>query len=309
MVRGRLHRALIVAAAAVTFAKPRPVLACSMCRCGDPTFNALGTDVYVAGRFRLALDWERFEKESAAEEEGGRDREVENRLTAMLAYSFGERVTLVARVPWSDRTLTTAFDDGSSRVAARALSDPEFLAFVRVFSSPFEAGVGTRSWLSLSAGVKTPWGENGSRAAGVRLDEHVQPGTGSTDLLAGSSFVHLLDRSSSILASLQARLPRENGHGYRYGDVFLASVAWERKLTAILDGVIELDYRHAARDRDSGAPVANTGGGILYVTPRAIVALGRDLAVRLGVQVPVASGLYGGQTERAVVNAGLTLFF
>jgi len=37
--------------------------ACSMCRCGDPTFNALGTDVYTDGAFRVALDWERFAKQ------------------------------------------------------------------------------------------------------------------------------------------------------------------------------------------------------------------------------------------------------
>ena len=38
--------------------------ACSICRCGDPTFNALGAAVYTPGQFRLSLDWERFDKEN-----------------------------------------------------------------------------------------------------------------------------------------------------------------------------------------------------------------------------------------------------
>ena len=40
-----------------------PVQACSICRCGDPTFNALGKDGFDAHGFRVALDWERFDKD------------------------------------------------------------------------------------------------------------------------------------------------------------------------------------------------------------------------------------------------------
>ncbi|HEY7214204.1 MAG TPA: hypothetical protein VIC28_06205, partial [Thermoanaerobaculia bacterium] len=98
-----------------------PAAGCSICRCGDPTFNALGTDVYKDGAFRVFLDWERFDKEqgSAGEEmveiakhegheHGGATREsvVENRFTTSLSYSFGERVVGVARLPWSSRRLS-----------------------------------------------------------------------------------------------------------------------------------------------------------------------------------------------------------
>ena len=48
-----------------------PAQGCQICRCGDPTFNALGTDVYVAGAFRVALDWERIEKREGICSRGG----------------------------------------------------------------------------------------------------------------------------------------------------------------------------------------------------------------------------------------------
>jgi CO dehydrogenase/acetyl-CoA synthase alpha subunit len=35
---------------------PPSAAACSICRCGDPTFNALGTDIYKQGAFRVFLD-------------------------------------------------------------------------------------------------------------------------------------------------------------------------------------------------------------------------------------------------------------
>ena len=48
------------AAAIALFASalfPSIVAACSVCRCGDPTFNALGTNIFTAGQFHLALDY------------------------------------------------------------------------------------------------------------------------------------------------------------------------------------------------------------------------------------------------------------
>ena len=53
----------------------------------------------------------------------------------------------------------------------------------------------------------------------------------------------------------------------------------------------------------------NTGGSILYLTPRAVVDLGKGLVARVGVQIPTWRNLNGEQTEKAVVNAGLTYLF
>jgi hypothetical protein len=271
-----------------------------MCRCGDSTFNALGSDVFTPGRFRLAVDWERFDKESGTVE---RDEEVENRLTATASYSFGERVTVVVRLPWSARRLGTT--------STSALSDPELTGLFRIWAAPFAPGMGRRAWVSLVAGVKTPWGSNDVTEDGVRLDEHVKPGTGSTDLFGGVSAVFLIDPVSSLFASAQYRGTGTNDHGYRYGNVTLANAAYERKLSDAVDGVVELNYRHAQQDRvdDSGALEPDTGGDVLYVTPRVIVDLGRGVIARALVQIPVVRSLYGEQTEKVVVSAGLTFLF
>jgi hypothetical protein len=59
----RIFPGLAVAAGLVSLLAVAPAYGCSICRCGDPTFNALGTDVYKEGAFRISLDWERFDKE------------------------------------------------------------------------------------------------------------------------------------------------------------------------------------------------------------------------------------------------------
>jgi hypothetical protein len=317
----------LAAAFAATLLFGSPALACSICRCGDATFNALGTDVYTAGRFRLALDWDRFDKENGTSEEAatagprrafdsaitGRDEEVENRFTATLSYSFGEKVTAVARVPWSSRRLTTTdlAEGTSATVRTRDLSDPEVYGLVKLWAAPLAPGLGRRAWLSLVAGVKTPWGRNDITEDGVRVDEHAQAGTGSTDVFAGLSFVVLLDPASSIFTSAQYRRTGTNDFDYRYGNITLANLAYEHKIGTAADGVVELNYRHAQKDRVNAAGDVdpNTGGDVLYLTPRVILDIGRGLLARATVQIPVVRSLYGDQTERFVASAGFTYLF
>jgi hypothetical protein len=294
-----------------------PAAACSICRCGDPTFNALGTDVYTQGAFRVALDWERFDKEQGItegeedslkhSEPAGRESVVENRFTTAFSYTFGERVIAVARIPWSSRQLS----EGEETDSTRDLADPEVYTLVRLWSSQFAPGLGRRAWLSALGGVKTDWGKNDLRMDGERLDEHLQPGTGSTDVFGGLSGLYLLNAKSSLFASVQHRRTGANDFGYEYGDLTLANLGYERKLGKIVDAAAELNFRTAGRDRvdAAGTMDPNTGGDVLYLTPRVILDLGKGLVGRLAVQVPVYRDLNGDQEERAVANVGLTYLF
>jgi hypothetical protein len=272
--------------------------------------------MYTPGRFRLTLDWDRLDKGNGVSDPGsteivGRDAEIENRFTLGVAYSFGERLTLVGRLPLSVRRLTSTDASGEIMTKTNGLSDPDFTALFRVWASPFRPGLGQRAWVSLVAGVKTPWGKNELSENGERLDEHVQPGTGATDVYGGLSAVVQIDPQSSVFASFQYRRTGTNGHDYRYGRATTANLAYERKLGNAVDAVVEANWRHAEQDRidGDGNRDPNTGGDIVYVTPRLVLDFGGGLLGRAGVQIPVAKSLYGDQTERANVNVGLTLLF
>lgn len=296
-----------------------PAFGCSMCRCGDPTFNALGTDVYAQGNFRIALDGERFEKEQAishehhegeeeeeeGEEEVAHERQVERRYTATFSYAF-DRVNLVARIPWSDRTLTTIGESGEE--TSKGFADPELYALVRLWSSPFEGELGRRAWISAVGGVKTAWGENDIEEDGERLEEHLQSGTGSTDWFGGFSGVYLLNGQSALFGSVQYRKMGTNDFGYRYGDVRLFNFGYEHKLGKRFDASLEANYRDADQDRidaEEGFD-PNTGGSVLYLSPRLSADFGHGLVGRLSFQIPVADDLDGDQTEKTVANLGLT---
>jgi hypothetical protein len=311
--------AAAVAIAGLILMSATPASACSMCRCGDPTFNALGTDVYKDGAFRIALDWERFSKEAGILPAEGaaafkstttdlaHESVVENRFTTALSYTFYDRVVAVARVPFTSRDMTAP--DG--RTSQDGLSDPELYALVRLWSSSFAPGMGRRAWLSVLGGVKTAWGQNDDAQQGVRLDEHLQPGTGSTDWFGGLSGVYLFNSRSSFFGSTQYRRTGTNSFGYKYGNIAMANAGYEHKLGKRFDGAMELNFRNAGRDvmDNSGALDPNTGGSLLYISPRLIVDLSKGLVGRLALQFPVVTGLNGDQKERAVANFGFTYLF
>jgi hypothetical protein len=297
----------LVAAGALLSA--RPAEPCSICRCGDPTFNALGKEGYVASGWRFAADQERFDKQEGPLAQEG-EQLVENRVTALASYGVSDRLTLYARLPFSFRSFDQ-IEEGSTResFSTRGLSDPEVYGQIRFWGSGFSSGLGRRSSLSLVAGVKTALGQNDFRRDGVRVDEHAQPGTGSTDVFGGVSMLHLLDPRSAFFASLQYRHTGDNEFSYRYGRILLANLAYERKVRGRLDGVVELNYRFAGQDRDEVGELSNTGGSLLYLTPRLLVDMGHGVVLRGAIQVPIARSLNGTQKERAVFNAGLSYLF
>jgi hypothetical protein len=305
--RARIFLGSIAAALALGLTT-LPAEACSICRCGDATFNALGKDVTSEPGWRFAFDLDHFSKTQGPPEE--QDSVVEDRYTAIGAYTLGTRALLVARLPFAQRTLDERVGDEVEHSSASGLGDPELSAQIRLWSSPLNGDLGRRLSFSTTVGVKTNWGENDVEKDGERLDEHVQPGTGSTDPFLGVSGYYLLNPKSSLFASVQRRLLGANDFGYQYGDISLVNFAYERKLGAKLDSVLELNYRHSGRDQiDAGGEHdPNTGGTILYLTPRVLVNVG-GVVVRFAAQIPVSESLYGVQDEKPVYNVGFTRSF
>ena len=305
----RRRRVAAAAGAVLGFFASTVVEACSICRCGDPTFNALGKDVVASIGWRFAFDVDRYEKTQG--EQDLQESVVERRYTAIGAYTFGERALIVARLPFAERTLTEHDGTDLEQTRESGLADPEIYGQIKLWSSPFRGDLGRRGSLAITAGVKTDWGVNDAMLDGERLDEHVQPGTGSRDYFVGLSGYYLINTKSALFASVQERMPGENDYGYRYGHISLANLAYEHKLTDRFDSVIELNYRNAGRDRVdfTGEVDPDTGGAMLYMTPRVLVNVGKGLVLRFAAQVPVASRLNGAQSEKTVYNIGFTHTF
>jgi hypothetical protein len=299
-----MSRTLVRVLVAVPFllAVARPAAACSMCYCGDPTFMLVGSQIFVPDAWRLGLDAGRYEKDQVSEEDPDtREAETEDRFTLSFTRTFGRRLTLVAQVPFSHRTVTSVAGQSLS-----GLSNPELLGNFRIAAGSGRPG----TWLSVSAGVQMPWGLSNGQIDGERAEEHVQPSTGAWGGLLGLSFSRLAGDQGSVFGSVLGRVNGTNDFAYHYGNAVLANLAYERRLVKWLNGVVELNYRWAAKDDVApGQQDPNTGGSVLYVTPRVIVRIQNGLYFRVAVQVPIAQGLYGIQDEKTNVLAGFTTRF
>src|SRR5262245_13135802 len=140
--------------------------ACSICRCGDPTFNALGKEGISLPGLKLALDWEEVSKSQGIRDDGEFSSVLEHRTTLFAAWSPSDRRSFFARLPFAERDLLEIEDGETERANASGLADPEFSAQIRLWSSQFDGDVGIRSSVFLVGGVKTNWGENDARGDG-----------------------------------------------------------------------------------------------------------------------------------------------
>ena len=277
--------------------------ACSICHCGDPTYSLFGSQIFVPNTWSLGVDADRYSKDQVGEEDPTqREEETENRITLSAAYSIRRRLTLVARLPIADRTITTE----SESLSATGLSDPEFALHLNALPSR------PATFLSVALGVRTGWGENNRQVDGQRAEEHLQPGTGAVGANGGLAFSRLLGINGTVFGSVLGRVNGRNDFGYKYGNAVLANLAYERKLAGRLNGVFEVNYRNAAKDEEQvGEQDPNTGGSVLYLSPKILVRLDKSqgLFFRVGVQIPIVENLFGDQDEKVNVVTGLTVRF
>ena len=140
----RLCLALSLAVASALV--PRAAEPCSLCQSGDPAFAFMGSQLFVPRTWHLGLSADRYAKDQVAEDDPGtREKEIENRVTLSASRTFGDRLTLVARLPFAQRTITTS----SEEQTLSGLSDPELTAHYRL------SAFGPGTWLSASLGLAT----------------------------------------------------------------------------------------------------------------------------------------------------------
>ena len=271
-----------------------------MCRCGDPTFMLVGSQVFQPNTWRLNLDGGWYEKSQGAAD--GFENETEGRYSFALTRTFGRRFTLVASLPFSDRTISK--HEGSESLSG--LSNPELMGTVQLKGGAGRPG----TWLAFTGGVLLPWGKSAGEIDGHRAEEHLQPSTGAWGGLFGPSFSRLTGDAADVFGSVLGRVNGRNDFGYHYGNAVFVNLAYERRLLKRLNAVVELNYRWAAKDEvEPGDTDPDTGGSVLYLAPRIIVMISKGLYFRAAVQIPIREDLYGIQDEKINVLAGFMTRF
>jgi hypothetical protein len=153
----------------------------------------------------------------------------------------------------------------------------------------------SRQALGLIAGATLPTGPNDATAAGERLDDHAQLGTGAFGPYVGLSYAWHHD-PWNLYTSASFRFHGTNDHDYHYGAAVVGTVRVDYRLDDWLALEAAVDGRWAARDSVGDEQEMSTGGTVLALAPGFAANLFGDAWLRARVQIPAVTDLYGTQS-------------
>lgn len=299
-------RRFIVSLSLAALFVPALAWSCSQCLCGMPfPPDALGGP--APSRFRVGLDERFLSKQNALEGAPGIEKEQEHHVGLWAVARAGSRVSLLARVPYVFKEITEEpVGDVSSTEKNDGIGDAELSALVKLREFPL--GGERSALLSLVAGTRIPTGSNDAKdETAVRLDEHLQTGTGAWSGLVGLDLTFGLSAARLDLNAAW-RGNAENSHDYRYGDVLLYNAGLARRIGSVLELSLQANGRVAKKDRlEDGTLGENTGGHVVYASPVVRWFAGSGVLFEASAQIPVASSLNGEQEEHATARVAVSL--
>lgn len=161
----------------------------------------------------------------------------------------------------------------------------------------------------VTLGMKLPTGRTSvANADGERAERSLQPGTGTTDLIAGYFYHQKLGASdASWFAQVQYQHALNSHRGLKPGAQLGADLGYRRGLGEKLGLLIQLNLVHKRADSGSEAEPADSGGRYVFASPGLSYALSGKLQVYGFYQQPLYRRVNGVQltADRAFL-AGLS---
>lgn len=295
--------ATIAVGIAITLLIPTNARACGLCGCalappGEIEFSSIGWDLPEPGTLRLSLET-REALHTTQPHATVRESTFESRNSFFVAYTPHRLVTLQWLVPVVYRSVEQS--DGGLPARAFGFGDSDASVRLRLFGSRTPAA---QHAFYLTAGLKLPFATTHTGPDGAALGNAAQLGTGSWDPIASISYVGAFDRLS-LFAVESLRYTTHGRNGWRAGSSFASTIAARYAVSDSLALMLAADGIFAARDMVSGAPVADTGGFLFYVTPSVLMQISPPALLRFAVQIPIARANSGTQSESPALLVSL----
>ena len=331
-----------------------PALACATCGCSLSTDAAMGYSTETGWRLSLQYDFINQDQlrigsravsaaQLAAINDAGGEQEVEhktiNRYTTLgLSYSPSADWSLRLLVPYVDRGHST-YGDATNPITADDLSGSTLkgLGDIRFITS--YQGLLPDKNLGFQLGVKAPTGRYGGPSAdgssvvgrnpiafnsgpisqnsspGNLVDTSLQPGNGSTDLIAGVYYHQAVSDNfdgfvnGQFQAAVAHRLDQP-GQDFRPGNTTTVSFGVRYEANPTFVPQLQMNIFRKGRDQGSLADNPDSAGTVAYLSPGATVTIAQNLQGFGFVQVPVYSHLIGYQlAPHWTASAGLSYAF
>jgi hypothetical protein len=212
-----------------------------------------------------------------------------------LDYTFDQHWGGSVQLPWINRqhvhihnetppeTETWKFDAmGDARVIGRY---------------QFSAEDDSHTARGITAGLKLPTGDfDKTNAEGALAERTLQPGSGTTDVIAGMYLNGPLNFGMQVATGfLQAQMqyPLNARDDFRPGNQYLLDLGMSWPLTPAWSGLVQLNAQIKERDRGGEAEAEDSGGSFLWLSPGLSYALGRAAKLYGFVQLPLYQRVNG----------------
>jgi hypothetical protein len=279
----------------------------------------------------------------AAINDAGGSQEVERQtinryLTLGLSYAPSADWNFRVLVPYIDRGHST-YGDSTNPLTAAEVSGSTLAGLGDVkFIASYQGLLPTHN-LGLQLGVKLPTGDYGGPNAGGGgvagrnpiafnsgplsrnpspgnlVDTSLQPGNGSTDLLAGVYYFQPVSQNFDAFAVGQFQTSvihnlDQTGQDYRPGNATTLTFGVRYEADPMIVPQLQANIIHKSRDQGALADNIDTIGNVAYLSPGVTAVVAKNLQVFAFVQIPVYSNLQGYQLfPRWTASAGLSYVF
>ena len=290
---------------AILLVGPSSAEACSLCIANSVGSGVHGVGAQTLPHGTLVASWNTltFDKSNATEDPGGRESHRLYQTGLGLNYGLTDQLMVRVDVPYAWHSMR---ETGMPRERSHGFGDVTLGAFYQLKARPND-----KVLTGVFVDVKVPTGPDSRRDGGQLLEQHLQPGSGSTDVTAGVSVTGEIGHRGQLwFASLRGRANGSNSRDYHYGDAFFYRAGYAHPVGPKTSVVVELDGRLSEKDTmDDGDKDGQSGGHALFGAVSVRHSLSRDYGVIAGYQALIANGLNGSQREGALYTFSISRRF
>mgnify|MGYP001619388284 CR=1 FL=1 len=248
----------------------------------DLRYEYIDLDQPLAGRERVSA--------GALPRHHDEIRTLNRNLVATLDYSITPDRGVTAQVPWVDRRHRHIHNHHGAQLPESwnfsGLGDMRVIARQR-FTNDSES-LNARGAI---AGLKLPTGATDiTNADGDLAERTLQPGSGTTDLIAGMYLNGPINFGTQLATGfLQAQVlyPRNARDDFRPGNQYLLDLGMAYPLASAWSGLWQINAQVKGRDRGGQAESRDSGGSFVWLSPGLNYALTRTTQVYGFVQWPL----------------------
>ena len=242
-------------------------------------------------------------------------------ITASLDYAINDRFGLNFSLPYIIRdhsTLGVSPTDGVTPVSGggsynsktATLGDAKLIGRYLIND---KHNFGILAGLKFATGSHSLMGistdPSDSAGTSATIDRGLEPGTGTTDVIAGLYYFHSLSGISNIFTQLMYQSALNSSDSYRPGDVYNANIGINYTGFKNIIPKLQMNVKYQNHDTGDNADPVNTGGFLTYLTPGVMVNFDK-VTLYSSVQIPVYQYVNGVQlVPDYIVSLGVRYSF